>query len=171
MRQDDTRQRGEDLNRVRRRSWVLVALCAGLAILFIALFVPVLDVNKRQRGNESATVSRLRRLNELQNRHAASSPAKGFACQSAQLKPSTTAGETYDPNEFLLSGAQSGYKFAITGCGTDSNGVVTRYQVTAVPIEPAKSGFRAFCTDQTGAIWYDSKGSAENCLASRRPLQ
>jgi hypothetical protein len=171
MSEDDKGQRGEDLNRARRRSWLMVALCAVLTILFIALFVPVLDVNKRQHGNESVTVSRLRRLNELQNSYAASDPAKGFACQLAQLKPATPVGDSYDPNEFLLTGMQSGYKFAVTGCRTDPNGVVTQYQATAVPLEPAKSGFRAFCTDQTGAIWYDSKGSAENCVASRRPLQ
>jgi hypothetical protein len=174
MRQGDECQSGEGPNRVRRRFWLqlLVALCAVLAVLFIAaLFVPVLDVNKRQRGNEAVTVSRLRRLNALQNNYAASNPAKGFACQLPQLKPATSVGDTYNPDEFLLTGAQSGYKFAVTVCQTDPNGVTTQYQVTAVPLELGKSGFRAFCTDQTGVTWYDSDGSAERCLASRRPLQ
>jgi hypothetical protein len=137
----------------------------------MALFVPVLDVDKRQRGNEAAAVVRLRRLNELENKFAASYPEKGFVCQLALIKQATHVGETYDPNEFLVAGVQSGYRFAVTDCRTDPNGAVSQYQVTAVPLEPGKSGFRAFCTDQTGVIWYDSDGSAEHCLGSKRPLQ
>jgi hypothetical protein len=167
----DECQSDEGPNRVWRRFWLqlLVALCAVLAVLFIAaLFVPVLDVNKRQRVNEAGKVSRLRRLNELQDNYAASNPATRLPLP--QLKPATSVGDTYSP-EFLLTGAQSGYKFAVTGCRTDPNGVTTQYQVTAVPLELGKSGFRAFCTDQTGVTGYDSDGSAERCLASRRPLQ
>jgi hypothetical protein len=170
MRQGDECQSREGPNRGRGIFWL--ALCGVLAVLFIAaLFVPVLDVNKRQRVNEAVTVSRLRTLNALQSNYAASNPVKGFACQLPQLKPATSVGDTYNPDEFLLTGAQSGYKFAVTGCRTDPNGVTTQYQVTAVPLELGKSGFRAFCTDQTGVTWYDSHGSAERCLASRRPLQ
>jgi hypothetical protein len=172
VRQSD-KSLGESPNRVRRRLWfwLVVAVCVVLAVLFIARSVPVLDVNKHQRVNESVTASRLRRLKDLQNKYAASYPAKGFTCQLHELKAATPVGDMFDPNEFLLTGAQSGYKFAVTGCRIEPNGVVTQYQVTATPLVPGKSGFRAFCTDQTGAMWYDSNGSPEQCLASRRPLQ
>src|ERR1700738_1078619 len=124
MRQGDECQSDEVPNRVWRRFWLqlLVALCAVLAVLFIAaLFAPVLDVNKRQRVNEAGTVSRLRRLNELQNNYAASNPATRLPATPAQA--ATSVGDTYNPDEFLLTGAQSGYKFAVTGCRTDPNGV------------------------------------------------
>jgi hypothetical protein len=48
--------------------------------------------------------------------------------------------------------------------------LVMRYRAIAVPLEPGKSGVRAFCTDQTGALWYDPSGSPENCLATRRTI-
>jgi len=68
------------------RSRVLVTLCTIAAVLFVAaLFVPVLDVNKRQRANAASAVERLSRLSVLQNAYAASHPAKGFTCQLSNL--------------------------------------------------------------------------------------
>src|SRR2546430_12039314 len=140
MRQGDELQPGQDPNRVRRKSrWRLViALAVGtlLAVIFMAaLLVPRVGVH-RQGINEAATITRLRRLNELQNRYAASHPADGFACQLPKLKSTTPGGDTYNLDEYLFTtGTQSGYKFTLTGCRTDSNGVVTQYQLTAVPLQ------------------------------------
>ena len=152
----------------------MIALAVGtlLAVIFMAaLLVPRVGVH-RQAINEAATLSRLRRLNTLQNSYAASHPADGFACQLPKLKSTTPVGDRYNLDEYLFTtGTQSGYKFTLTGCRTDSNGVVTQYQLTAVPLQRGVTGFRVFCTDQTGAMWYDLEGSAENCLAARKPLQ
>jgi hypothetical protein len=41
-----------------------------------------------------------------------------------------------------------------------TNPVVNRYEVTAVPLRPQKTGIRAFCTDQSGEIFYELTGSA-----------
>jgi hypothetical protein len=173
MRQGDECQ-AVRLDRARQRLWLrpLYMLCAVLAVLFVAsLFVPVFDVHKRQHANEAASVARLRRVNELQNTYVTSNPSRGFACQLPLLKPAIPVSDSYDPDEFLLTGTHSGYKFAVTVCRADPNGVITQYGVSAVPLEPGKSGFRAFCTNQTGMMWYDSDGSAEHCIASRRTLQ
>jgi hypothetical protein len=176
MRRGDELQPGNDPNRWRRKSrwWLVIALAAGtvLAVIFMAaLLVPRVGVH-RQGINEAATLTRLRRLNTLQNSYAASHPADGFACQLPTLKSTTPAGDTYNLDEYLFTtGTQSGYKFTLTGCRTDSNTVVTQYQLTAVPLQRGVTGFRVFCTDQTGATWYDLEGSAENCLAARKPLQ
>ncbi len=64
-----------------------------------------------------------------------------------------------------------GYRIMFAGCGPEANGVVTRYRIAAVPLEPRKSGVRAFCTDETGALWFDASGSADNCLVSRRTIE
>ena len=172
----DELQPGQDPNRVRRKSrwWLVIALVVGtlLAVIFMAaLLVPRSGVH-RQGINEAATLTRLRRLNTLQNNYAASHPADGFACQLPKLKSTTPVSDTYNLDEHLFTtGTQSGYKFTLTGCRTDSNAVVTQYQLTAVPLQRGVTGFRVFCTDQTGATWYDLEGSAENCLAARKPLQ
>jgi hypothetical protein len=31
--------------------------------------------------------------------------------------------------------------------------------------------FRAFCTDDSGVLWYDKDGSAADCLALHQPLE
>jgi len=75
--------------RRERRFWLWVLSAAASFVLAVILFVPTLDVNKRQRGNEAATVGGLRRLNEFQHGYAASHPAQGFSCQLPLLKPTT----------------------------------------------------------------------------------
>jgi hypothetical protein len=154
-----------------QRFWLWFLVAVASFVVFIILFAPQLDVNGRQARNESITVSRFRRLNKLQRNYSAAYLARGFSCELAQLKPNKSDDHTYDPNQFLLTGVQSGYKFAVTGCRPNPDGAVTQYQVTAIPLEPGKTGFAAFCMNQTGSIWYDRSGSAENCLVSRRPLK
>ena len=146
--------------------FALFALCFVLFVAFISL--PVLD-GPKGHANEAASVSMLRTLNSLQNNYAAAHPTIGFACELARLKPAEPVKDPYF-EEFLVTGERSGYNFAITDCHADQNGVVTHYQITAVPRKPGKSGIRAFCTDESGLFWYDSAGSAANCLASGRQL-
>jgi len=101
----------------------------------------------------------------------ASTHSTGFACKLSELK-SDFANKNDFADEFLVADFYAGYKFTLTECAADPDGSVRRYRVTAVPLPapPDESGGRAFCTDQRGQIWNDPNGSAENCLASRRPI-
>jgi hypothetical protein len=63
-----------------------------------------------------------------------------------------------------------GDKFMLGNCRSDDKGVVVYYEATAVPVEHGRTGFHAFCTDESGLLWYDEQGSAATCLVSRRPL-
>ena len=143
-----------------------------VVVILVAVFLPRWEgPNRRQHLNEAVTVGNLRTINTLQNDYAFAHPGQGFSCELSRLKGAETANnQGYDRQGFLVSGAQSGYSFAVIRCVADSRGATARYVVTAVPLEPNKSGFRAFCTDESGAIWFDSAGSAENCVANRRPL-
>ena len=49
-------------------------------------------------------------------------------------------------------------------------GVVVHYEATALPIERGRTGFHAFCTDDSASLWYDDEGSVTKCLASHRVL-
>src|SRR5215467_8045857 len=98
-----------DSSKDRRRVWIGLFTALGAALLFLALFVPTLDTNKRQRGNEAAAVSRLRTLNELQKKYAGANPQNGFAWQLSQLKTVLAVDDPYDRNEYLLTGEQTGY--------------------------------------------------------------
>lgn len=146
---------------------VLIAL-----LLAAALFVPVLDgPDSRKHANESVAVGKLREINTLQTKYAAAHPQEGFACELPllrSLEPPEHA--DYDPLEFLVLGTHAGYKIALRSCYADAAGLVVHYQVTAVPTERGVTGFRAFCTDDTGQLWYDAAGSEMHCLTSRHPL-
>jgi hypothetical protein len=158
-----------------RNLWrdLLISVAAIFFILFLAvLFIPTLDgPNSHRAAREAVAVGKLRRIVTLQNDYAISHPNNGFACQLALLRPTEARREDYDSDAFLLAEDRAGYRIALIGCESKPNGVITRYRVTAVPLEPGKSGVRAFCTDQTGALWYDASGSAEDCLALRRTIE
>ncbi len=135
--------------------------------------LPTLDgPHRRQFANESVSVAKLRTINRRQSLYSAAHPNQGFACELSRLKSAERAKDSdYDPEEFLVSGTYSGYRFVVVNCQAGHIGVVTHYEVAAVPIEPGRSGFRAFCTDDSGLLWYDNDGSTEDCLARRQPLE
>jgi hypothetical protein len=151
----------------------LFVICGLLvAAGLLLLIVPTLDgPHSRQIANEAATVSRLRTIINLQNQYVAAPAHNGFACELRLLKPNEQRSEpNYDPLGFLLTGTASGYKFSLVNCGSDANRGSAHYQVTAVPVEQGTTGFRAFCADESGQIWYDNAGSVTKCFASRHAL-
>jgi hypothetical protein len=153
-----------------------VRFYVGFALFFLLVSLAVISIptldgpNSRRRANEAVTVGNIRRLNDLEKEYAASNPSKGFACQLSLLKPASPAGQAYDTDGFLVAESHLGYKFFFSECAASASGIVGRYQAAAIPVNPGVSGVRAFCTDQIGVIWFDDKGSAEECLASRRPI-
>jgi hypothetical protein len=152
--------------------YVLVAVGGLLIMAFLSM--PVLDgPHSRQYANESSAVSRLRDVTTLQKKFAATHADKGFACVLPLLRPADGEQNSanYDPFGFLTTGASGGYKFMLTSCRTDDEGVVVHYEATAVPIERGRTGFYAFCTDDSGLIWYNVEASPTNCLASRHVLE
>jgi hypothetical protein len=155
---------------VRICLWILGGLVlAGLAFI---PFAPSLDgPHSRQLANEASAVSKLHKIRTLQDEYAASHAEKGFACDLPLLRATDQPkASDYDPLQFLVT-EQSGYKFALANCYGEANRRVTHYQATATPVVFGSTGFRAFCTDDSGLIWYDSEGSAAKCLASRRSLE
>lgn len=85
-------------------------------------------------------LEKLQTLMNLQMQYAAAHPAKGFACELAQLKTDTPPKGEYDPEAFLVADFYAGYKFSLAGCEASPNGVVIRYKATAVPRAPGESG-------------------------------
>ena len=98
---------------------------------------------------------------------------KGFACELPQLRPPESERNPghYDPLGFLATGATAGYNLVLANCRTDEKGTVVHYEAATVPVERGRTGVRAFCTDDSGLLWYDAEGSATNCLVSRRAIR
>ena len=133
------------------------------------LLLPVRDVNKRQRANEATAVARLRLLTSVENEYAEKHTHEGYICDLAKLGVRAQLRRDYDP-DFFSTGRRAGYSFAISGCETASNTAVRQYRIIAVPMEPSKSGWRSFCTDETGVLRYTLDASAESCFASRNVI-
>jgi len=159
-----------------RRNWfrwlAALALAAGFLALALVL-LPCLDrFHSRPLANESAAVNQLRSIARLENDFAEAHATRGYTCELAELGPKQYERTTgaYDPSDPFRTGIKSGYKFAVFNCRTDGKTVVAHYQAATVPTEQGKTGLRAFCTDESGVIWYDKEGSASGCLASRRQL-
>jgi len=161
-----------DLRR-RRIGWKFWIPICFLVLLFALLVVLTPSFHDKYFGvakNEATAVGSLRKIYELENAYAAAHSENGFACQLKQLRPIETMPGVYGNPMNLVTGEWVGYRFEIVGCIPEKNGVVAHYQVTAVPLRPSASGVRAFCTDQTGNVFYDLAGSATECMAAKQPL-
>ena len=154
-----------------RISIVLAGLLLGGFVILIVLRL-LYAPHGRLYGNEGVALAKLRSVVTLQNEYARTRVTKGFACELHLLKPVEARDHAeYDPLRFLTTGTESGYKYSLANCRADAKGVFVQYQITAVPIEQGRTGFHAFCTDQSGVLWYDAEGSAANCLSSRHVFQ
>jgi len=163
---------GRRIPRVIRICLLSVCVVLLAALLFLVAATNLDGLHSRLFANEASAVGKLRTIITLQDRYTAAHAGNGFACELPLLKPPEQRKDTdYDPLSFLLTGTQSGYRFSLANCGSDANQERVHYQVTAVPIQQDTTGFWAFCTDESGVIWYDQDGSATNCLAHRRALQ
>jgi type IV pilus assembly protein PilA len=154
-------------NRIGRKLWIPIG-CLALIFAFFVLIPSFNDTTVAK--NEATAVGSIRKIQELENAFATAHPDKGFACQLKQLRPTENMPDVYDNSMNVLAGEWVGYKFEVAGCIPEKNGVVARYQVTAVPLSPLASGVRAFCADQSGNVFYDHNGSATECMAARQLL-
>lgn len=115
--------------------WVLFPLIALCAVLFVAMFVPVMDgPNSRRHAREAVSVSTLLSIVRLQSSFAVAHPTIGFACELSRLRSEEELVKNayVDVNKFFMTGERVGYKFAIVDCRADANGVVTHYQLTLI---------------------------------------
>jgi hypothetical protein len=159
-------------NKAAYVSWLSFETLAAVGIYVLLagiMFVPVLDgPHSRRLANEAFAASKLHDIVTLQDEYMAAHAYTGYACDLSLLKPIAQQKFPESAMEFLTAGVQSGYRFSLVSCGSDASRASVRYQVAAVPVERGKTGLGAFCADETGAMWYDAKGSATNCLLSRR---
>lgn len=148
-------------------------LSVALILLFVLLLVFSPTFHDRHFGvarYESAAVGSLSRINELERQYATNHADKGFACKLRLLLTDKRKSNAYDPVASLLSGEHAGYRFAVATCAADATGIVSQYEITAVPTAPGRTGVRAFCTDQSGQLFYDPDASAAQCLSLRHKL-
>jgi len=143
--------------------------CLGL---FLILLFPHPSAAQRIAANEASAVGAVRTILTAEVTYASTYPRNGFTCDLSHLGGSSGAPNAYHADLIdveLASGIRRGYRFVFRNCSGNGSTIYS-FSIVAYPLEPDESGVRAFCSDQTGVIRYESSGSAETCGRSSPPL-
>jgi len=154
----------------KQKGFSLIELLIVVAIILIiaAIAIPNL-MRSRMAANESSAVGSLRTINTAEVTYSTTYPATGFTALSALggTAPCTTATSAAACliDNVLATGTKSGYNFTATaGGGTPA----VTYTSLATAVAPGQSGQRAFCSDQSGVIYYGA--TSPTCAVGTNPL-
>lgn len=128
-------------------------------LIIAAIAIPNL-LGARIAANEASAVRALRQINTAEIMYESASEKGEYTCDLSELRKAGLE------DDVLLSGHKNGYNFLLQNCGGAQAESPARYQVVAFPMTPNQSGVRAFCSDESGVIKVDPKGSPQQCLAS-----
>jgi type IV pilus assembly protein PilA len=155
-------------NEMRRKStgFSLIELLIVVAIILIisSIAIPSL-MRSKMAANQSSAVASLRMINTAMAEFSTDYPSVGFASGLSVLggSPSACAAPTGASStqaclidNVLAMGTKSGYVF--TAAGGTSVPAVT-YTSLAVPQVPGTTGQNAYCSDQSGVLYYDLSGT------------
>src|SRR5579864_921988 len=178
--------------RKREKGFSLIELLIVVAIILIiaAIAIPNL-LRSRMAANEASAVGSVRTVNTAAITYN-STYGNGFppsigaigttgsnavSCTNAELLDSVLTGNG-------TTSQKSGYSFNIVHGATQVSsssstcsglGYADGYIITAIPQTTGTTGQRAFCSDATGVIRYNTSGalteSAPTCTTTDNPLQ
>ena len=148
----------------KQKGFSLIELLIVVAIILIiaAIAIPNL-LRSRMAANESSAVGSLRTINTAEVAYSTTYPAIGFTALSALggAAPCTSAtSATACLIDNVLSASpnvKSGYDFTATASGSAPS---VQYTSLGLPTVVGQSGQRAFCSDQSGVIRYNTGGTA-----------
>jgi type IV pilus assembly protein PilA len=147
----------------KQKGFSLIELLIVVAIILIiaAIAIPNL-LRSRMAANEASAVGSIRTINTSEVTYA-STWGIGYGAALSNIggavgcTASSTTACLIDP--VLSAGAKSGYTFAAVG-NSSSGGQLNGYEVNGTPTTPGTTGTRAFCSDQSGVIRYNTTGTA-----------
>ncbi len=148
----------------KQKGFSLIELLIVVAIILIIAAIAIPNLLKaRISANESSAVGSIRTLTTANVQYAAQCPANGFPAALANLGPGAgTCATAGIIDAVLVTGTKSGYNFTYTAGAANAAGVISTYNILALPLNVGVTGQRAFCSREDGVIHYNQGGAACN---------
>ena len=155
----------------KQKGFSLIELLIVVAIILIiaAIAIPNL-MRARMSANESSAAGSLRTINTAEIGYFTTYPTVGFTSLASLggAQPCTPAAATgcFIDNFLATKGGENGkdgYSFTLQTAASP-----TGFGTLAAPLTLNRTGTRAFCSDQTGVIYYNP---AATCTNANSPLQ
>lgn len=150
----------ERIKKTRAQRIALVVL-AGVIVLGYFAFRMILGL--MMLGYVDSAIYRMRVLSASEAQFAKAHPELGYTCNFSQLLSSDETVRRVANNPI-----GKGYAFEIVGC--QAQGVAKPNATYHLMAKPLHSGQPAYCSDQSGILKADHKGSVERCRTSGVPL-
>jgi hypothetical protein len=112
-------------------------------------------------GYVDSAIGTLRTLVTAEEVFAKKHPARGYSCAFSDLDSDAML------RALAKSGNRNGYAFDLVCPAKDRDGIQRAYKVTARPLH---TNMPAYCSDQSGVLRYDEKGSPSDCLQNGIPF-
>ena len=158
------------------KGFSLIELLIVVAIILIiaAIAIPNL-MRSKMAANEASAVGSVRTINTAQVTYS-SSWGTGYAAALTNLggtaavcAAGASAANACLIDPVLTTGTKSGYNFATAGT-LAAGGVNNGFETNATPVTVGQTGQRAFCSNQSGVIRFNTTGAAigtaaGNCAA------
>jgi len=156
----------------KQKGFSLIELLIVVAIILIiaAIAIPNL-MRARMSANESSAAGSLRTINTAEVSYATTYPTVGFTSLPSlggpvgACTPSAATGcfiDSFLANSASAAPGKDGYIFTVTA-------TTSTYTSLAAPVTINTTGTRAFCSNQTGVIYFNSGNST--CTNANTPLQ
>jgi hypothetical protein len=137
-----------------------IELLMVVTIILITASLPIPRLQNRQiPAHEASVLAGINAIHEAEMVFAKTHPDQGFTPELATLASTDSDGGEPIIDNNLAGGRKSGYTFTYTA-GEKSNGAIRSYNITAVPVQVGKTGWRRFYSDESGEIHYNASGSA-----------